>query len=114
VLPPRRAGHLRRAAFEAIDLAIGAALDVDGGDIGAQQRLVIRIVVVAMAGDLGSNDPVGLVVGAVMRERRIAAEHAAAIGVHHAAADRVIDLEPDLVKTLQQQPIPPAPCNADI
>jgi hypothetical protein len=37
-----------------------------------------------------------------MRERRIAAEHAAAMGVHHAATDRVVDLESDLVKSLKQ------------
>jgi hypothetical protein len=51
-----------------------------------------------------------------MRECRIAAEHAAAVGVHHAAADRVIDLEPDLVKTLQQKPTSPKPlgCNPAI
>src|SRR4051794_15531393 len=60
-----------------------------------------------MAGDLRSDDAVAFGIGAVMRERRIAAEHAAAMGVHHAAADRVIDLEPDLVETLQQNPNPP-------
>jgi hypothetical protein len=55
-----------------------------------------------MAGDLGGNDAVDLLKGAVMGERRIAAEHAAAVAVHHASADRLVDLESDLVKTFEQ------------
>jgi hypothetical protein len=57
----------------------------------------------AVAGDFRGDDPVDLAIGAVMRERRIAAEHAAAMCVHHTSADRVIDLKPDLVKPLQQK-----------
>jgi hypothetical protein len=43
-----------------------------------------------------------------MRERRVTAEHAAATGVHHASADRVVDLEAELVKSREQDNRTPA------
>jgi hypothetical protein len=41
-----------------------------------------------------------------MRERRVASEHAAGMGVHHASAHRVIDLKTDFIKSLQQKSCP--------
>ena len=68
--------------------------------------MVIGIFVVAMAGDCGGDDAVNLFEAAVMGERRVATEHAAGMGVHHAPADRIVDLKTNLVKPLQQKSRP--------
>ena len=102
------AGHLRRAAAEMIDIALRAAAHVDRGDVGTEQRFVVRVFVMPMAGYLGSNDTIDFLISAVVGECRIAAQHAAAMHVHHAAADRIVDLKPDLVEPLEQPPTPPS------
>jgi hypothetical protein len=61
---------------------------------------------VVVAGDFGGDDAVHFLVAAVMRERQVTAEHAAGMGVHHASADRVIDLKTDFIKSIQQKSCP--------
>jgi hypothetical protein len=97
---------VRRRADEAVDVAFRAAPNVDRRNIGTTQRLVIGIFVVAMAGDLGGDDAINLLEAAVIGERGVATEHAAGMGVHHAPANRIVDLKTNLVKTLQQKSRP--------
>src|SRR5882757_7306100 len=57
--------------------------------------------------DLDGDPAVGFfVIAADMGKGRIAAKHLAAAHVHHAAADRVVELEPDLVEAFKQWPSP--------
>ncbi len=48
----------------------------------------------------------GLHVGADMGEGRIAAEHLAVAGMHHAPADGIAELKPHLVEAFKHQPCP--------
>jgi phage terminase small subunit len=60
--------------------------------------------------DLDNNLTVGFQIGADMGEGRVAAQHLAAMRVHHAAADRLVDLEPDGVKAPKHVKSPAHQC----
>jgi hypothetical protein len=81
------ARQLRGAALENILLALLPALERERDPVGLEQRLKIRIVVVAHRRYLhrhlaGS----GFLIGADEREGRIAAHHLAVIDIENAAA----------------------------
>lgn len=105
----RLKGHARQLlelALEAIEIAVSPALRDQGGIVGAGHGAVVRIGVVADGLDHDVDATVGLVVGADMGEGRIAAEHLAVTGMHHASADSIAELKSHLVETFKHQPCP--------
>ena len=95
-------GNSFRRALEAIEIAIRPAARQQRRIVGAGHRPIVRIGIVPNGLDLDRDLVADLLVGADMGEGRIAAEHPAVARVHHAAADRIAELKPDLVKASER------------
>ena len=101
---PRQFLEVTRKAIEG---AVRRAPRQQRGIVGAGHRAIGRVGVVAQGLDLDVNSAVGvLLIGADMGKGGIAAQHPAGARVHHAAADRGVELKSDLVETLKQCRVP--------
>ena len=102
----RHARQLLQLALEAIEFTIRLAAGQQRCIVGAGHRPVVRIGIMPNGIDLDRDLVADLLVGADMGEGRIATQHPAVARVHHAAADRIAKLEPDLVKASECHPYP--------
>jgi hypothetical protein len=93
---------LRGAALEKILFALPPAPQRQRDLVGLEQRLVIRIFVVAQRRYVGGDRAVGgFPVAADERERGVAAHHLAVMDIDHAAARTMHRMHLDFVKPLQ-------------
>ena len=98
----RHPGQFLEAAFKPVEIAVGFAPRQQRRVVGAGHRPIVRIGIMADGLDLDVDPTIGFCVGADMRKGGITTQHPAAAHIHHAAADRLAKLKPDLVKTLEQ------------
>ena len=102
----RHARQLLQLALEAIEFAVRPAPRQQRRIVGAGHRAIVRIGIMPDGLDLDGDLVADLFIGADMGEGRVAAQHLAVARIHHAAADRLAELKPDLVESFEHQRVP--------